>query len=367
MKQEIQPAQEHSVNIQITAHSEDSVAMVFGKNVFQTGTYRYARNIQKAVREAGWNVVDADLVRREWRVFGRPVGGFVSLWSSRFTTSFAQHGLVHALDPCVATKEVDVLTVHDLIQEELPHWYQKAWGSKIDVRLNRHFGKKAKVVLASSEVTRELLIKFWGLEPERVVTNHLGSDDTNLRAIREPTALVPDDKPTFVYVGDDNIRKNVGLTVRALKVLKDEGLDARFIHVGPNRHPEIHTPYREYARAHDLDFVEAGYLEDDELGRVLGNATAFVWPTLAEGFGLPPVEAMRAGLPVVALDTRVNREVCGDVTAYHDNTPGGAATAMRSVLETRPHASQLLRHADSFRWANTARKTIEAYETVARA
>lgn len=342
-----------------------SIALVYGRNVFATGVERYARTLEAFLRGLGVDVVSVPLTRREIRIAGRPVGGFVSLWLARMTGTRGDHEIVHALDPAVATRRTDVVTVHDLVVETFPHWYQRDLASRLDWGFIRRYARSVPWIIAVSEVTRQDVIAHWGVPPERVVTIHSGIDHEKFRPREGPTPHLAEGRPNLVYVGDDNPRKNVLLAVRAVAELQERhGISARLLRIGANRFPDVRSAYLREATALGVDLVEPGFLGDEELIATLTKAHAFVWPTVAEGFGFPPIEAMACGTTVVALDTPINREVCGDAARYHANDAADAADALWRAIEGPTPTADLRAQAARFDWTRAAEQTRAVYERV---
>ena len=106
-----------------------------------------------------------------------------------------------------------------------------------------------------------------------------------------------------------------------------------------------------------------GYVEKDELARLYREAACLVWPSRFEGFGLPVVEAMASGLPVVATPEPAVQEVAGDAALYAE--PAGLAAAVRRALAEhgRLRAAGLER-ARAYSWDETARRTADVYRKV---
>ena len=106
-----------------------------------------------------------------------------------------------------------------------------------------------------------------------------------------------------------------------------------------------------------------GYVEKDELAELYRGAAALVLPSRFEGFGLPVLEAMASGTPVVAADEPALREVGGDAAVYAENGDFGAAARMAIADRDRLSAAGIARAA-LFSWAETARRTAEVYRQV---
>lgn len=339
------------------------VALTYGEGIFATGVKRYAEHLLPELLLMGVDAEQRALKRRELRFGRRVLGGYVSVWGARLGGRPTGFDVVHALDPSVAARGTDVVTIHDLVVEMFPGWYQTTLAAKIDQRILRTIARRAPFFLADTEATRGEVISRWGVDPERVNVVHLGIDLKTFRPVERPAPLAPGDKPTFVLVGDDNPRKNVRLAVETIVALRAaHGIDARLIRLGAARWPAVSNEYRAIARDGKVDLAEPGGLSDEDLIALLSHADALLWPSLAEGFGFPPLEAMACGTPVVALDTPVNREVCGPLTTYHRNNATEAADAVARVLRRPPTADALRAYASGFTWRRTAEGTLAAYE-----
>lgn len=334
--------------------------LVSGRNVQATGVDRYAREIAKALRAAGVDVKERVRQRREWRIMGRPVGGLASLWLQGLRRQPREGAdLVHALDTSVASRGCDVVTVQDILPEQFPRWFLRTASQRLDWRLTRRATTRVPIVLSASEATAELLVERWGIERERIVVAHHGIDNKDFHRVNEPSPLVADKGRTFVYVGDDNPRKNL---LRAVEGLARIGEPARLVRCGPSRFPDVREAYHAAAKEGGVEIVEAGYVDDAQLRALLSNADAFVWPTLGEGFGFPPLEAMACGCPVVALSTPVNEEICGPLASYHADDAADVATAVRRLLDHPPSTSAIEAYAATFTWERAAQRTLVAYE-----
>lgn len=333
------------------------VVLASAKNRLATGVDRYARELSRALRERDVQVREEVIERRELRIGPLRVGGNISIAWQRARLAKGDADLLHALDPAVAPKEADVVTIHDVLYEEFPELADA--GTKLDWSRMRARSRTARWIVTPSEATRQAVVARWGIGPDRVVAIPHGIDHDVFRPTAARSTLLAEGRPTLVYVGDDNPRKNVGLVVDALARGK---LDARLVRVGPSRFPEVHEAYRRAAKEQGVDLVEPGYLGDAELAPLLSHAAAFVWPTRGEGFGFPPLEAMACGAPVVALATPINEEVCGPLARYHADDAASCAEAIAEVIAHPPSAEILTAYARQFTWRAAAEKTKQVYE-----
>ena len=128
-------------------------------------------------------------------------------------------------------------------------------------------------------------------------------------------------------------------------------------------------PQLDLAGIGDGQVVTTGWREDDDVRRIVAGAAVLAFPSAAEGFGLPPLEAFAAGVPVVASDLPVTREVLGDDTGRASLVPPGDVAALAAALADRltrpdpPGAADSRRAwAARYTWSATAAATVRAYE-----
>jgi glycosyltransferase involved in cell wall biosynthesis len=238
--------------------------------------------------------------------------------------------------PCPA-----VLTVHDLSFERDSSVMNRADRVVFRTVVPRS-ARRAAVVIAVSERTRADLVELYGIPSERIVVTSHGVDplfrpDGSARA------------EYLLFVGAVQQRKDPLAALRAA-----EGAGLPLVVVGPAK---------DLALARELHRRGAsvrGWVEKEELAELYRGAAALVLPTRYEGFGLPVLEAMASGTPVVTTPDAALREVAGDAAVYADRD--GLADAVRSALERRTElAAAGLARARRFSWQETARRTADAY------
>jgi glycosyltransferase involved in cell wall biosynthesis len=238
-----------------------------------------------------------------------------------------------------------VVTVHDLAFERLPECFDRAYRTHASVA-HRRAARRAAAVIAVSETTARDVMARWGVARERIVIARHGPGQEPDTARRPRT-----DKPHhFLYVGDDEPRKNLA----ALR--------------------EAHRRYAERADGAALPLVLAGIdeLPDAErLAQLYSQAAALVHPSLHEGFGLTPLEAMTAGTPVIAARSPGVTEVCGEAALYVDPRDSADLAAQMERVAGDPALRADLgergrRRAAEFSWARSARHHVEAYTLAAQ-
>jgi glycosyltransferase involved in cell wall biosynthesis len=317
-----------------------------------SGTGIYLERLAAALRAEGVDVVEAANERRP-----APAGGGLASarnlaldeWWTQVElprrARAARADVVHHPLPALAARAPcpQVVTLHDLAFERLPEHFSPAfrrWAS----RAHRRAARGAAAVVCVSQTTRSDARARWGVDDARIVVAPHGPGQ-ELHVERNGAEH-------FLYVGDDEPRKNLGLLLAA------------------------HASYRRAAGPQALELVLAGRARHNgegvrseprpDLAALLGTAAALVHPALHEGFGLPALEAMSAGVPVIAARSPGLVETCGDAAYYVDPyDTGGLATALRELAGDAALRDELARRgrarAAEFSWQTSARAHIEAY------
>jgi alpha-1,3-rhamnosyl/mannosyltransferase len=181
-----------------------------------------------------------------------------------------------------------------------------------------------------------------------------------------------DAAPLVLYVGTQLNRRNLPDLVRAFAPLARADARARLVIVGENRTFPRQDPIAVAPRPRACGAVDVRpWVSDDELTALYGRATTFAWLSTYEGFGLPPLEAMAAGVPVVAYDTAVAREVYDTAATLVQVGDVEAVTAALVALATDPgrreaHRDTGRRRVARFDWTRTAQATLAALREAAR-
>ena len=269
-----------------------------------------------------------------------------------------------------------VATVHDLafrrFPQTAPHGTRR-WLARLDRTLER-----ATRVIAVSRSTLGELLDLSGVEAARVVVIPLGVDRSVFRPlpeekVREVRIRFGVDGPYLLFVGGIEPRKNLPDLVRAMtRVSQDVSLV--IAGAGVEWNPEGTGLLREALEALPAAarrrVVETGYVSERDKVALLSGAEALVYPSLYEGFGLPVLEAMACGTPVVTSNRSSLPEVAGPAAVLVDPTdPGAIAAALDRVLSDTQLRAQLrtagMERAAQFTWEETARRTAEVLRDAA--
>ena len=235
-----------------------------------------------------------------------------------------------------------VATVHDVSQLVAPAMYGRGRFLRYLVALSRLAASATRVVCVS-ETTRGHMFSCLGVSPERSVVIGEGVRRGIRPVERSSAARKSDAAPFVLYVGSLMQHKNVATLVRAMAELPDDDPTELRL-VGPAT-PEELAALQALVRTHKLEerVRHLGFVTTEELAGLYAGAFAFAFPSLIEGFGLPVLEAMTIGVPVVSSDIGAVREVAADAVRYVDRPldPATWATAL-TRLRLDPEACERL-------------------------
>jgi glycosyltransferase involved in cell wall biosynthesis len=276
----------------------------------------------------------------------------------------------------VAGKKL-VLTVHDLIPDLLPDTVSRAFKWQFRLWLHRSL-QVADLVVCVSQTTRADLLRRFELDEARVKVVHNGVDHVDHVPALDPTGLRYLDalalpEQYVLYAGSLDGRKNVALVLDAMERLWRSGRKLTLVLAGQSWFGAGPVQKRVgRLRADGFDLRPLGYLSDPLFYEVMRRATVFTFPSHYEGFGLPPLEAMRLGVPTIVSDTGSLPEVCADGALYvspHD--AGALADAIVRVCEQPQLRARLASagraRAGDFTWDAAASRMVELYGSVLEA
>lgn len=242
--------------------------------------------------------------------------------------------------------------VHDVVPLRFPEWVQgrtrRMHGAKY-----RNAAATCDVIFVNSEFTRREVVELLGVPAERVRVAYPGVDE-RFQPEGERAEL---GHPYVLTVATLEPRKNLGTLVEAYRLLGRGDLALAVAGgEGWGERPQLAAP----------GVVRLGYVDDEQLARLYRGAAAFVYPSRFEGFGIPIVEAMASGVPVVASAHASLDEACGDaaVRAGPERPEEIAAGIERALRERDELVPRGLEHASRFRWAETGRTMLRAFSEI---
>jgi glycosyltransferase involved in cell wall biosynthesis len=264
------------------------------------------------------------------------------------------------------------LTVYDLIGIFRPELFEGRVGEYVE-RIVRSI-RPDDWVTCISEATKADLCEYAGVRPERVFVTPLAASRTLFHpptgseeeAATRKRCGIPDG-PYVLSLNTLEPRKNLATVVRAFARALAHGADLHLVLVGGKgwKMESLFEAIDETPGAQER-IVFAGYVADEDLAAIYGGALAFLYPSLWEGFGLPVLEAMQCGVPVLASNTSAIPEVVGDAGVMADPMEADAfADALLRIHDDSEYRDDLARRAllraDEFSWERTIRETIGAY------
>jgi mannosyltransferase len=246
-----------------------------------------------------------------------------------------------------------VVTIHDFAYERLSHGPRRwvhSWQKNAAIRA-------AQAIICVSESTKQDLLEYVGANQEQSVhVIHNGVSD-----VFRPLALLSTQVPFVLYVGQRGGYKNFALALRAMKFLPD--FELHCVGGGDFHQKELETVPDSVTRR----VKHLGYVNDEELNALYNRAICLVYPSNHEGFGIPVVEAMRAGCPVVSVACKAVMEVGGDaLTVAEGLDPKALADAILKIASS--YRLGLIEKgfsvAQAYSWENTHSKTLEVYRSL---
>jgi glycosyltransferase involved in cell wall biosynthesis len=272
-----------------------------------------------------------------------PAAGSLHWWEQVHLPRAARKGLLLSFaGSCPLLKRHQVATFHDAAVFDHPEAYTRPFVAWYRF-LFRHVARRSRLVFTVSEFSRRRLAPLLGVPPSRIAVYRSGgghldpiaADDSVLDrlGLRKDVYLLA--------VASANPTKNLAALVAAFAALPC-GPGMRLVIAGGGNDAVFSRSGQ--PREGDDRILRTGPVSDAELKSLYTHATAFVFPSLYEGFGLPPLEAMSCGCPVLASDAASIPEVCGDAALYFAPRDSAAMTAaMRRILEDAPLRDDLRR------------------------
>lgn len=277
----------------------------------------------------------------------------------------------------VGYRKPSVVMVHDTLQEIMPRSFS-LWARCRYTWLYRLSAKRATLVLTNSENTKADVVRHFKVPPEKVRVIPLAAAECfRVRPDTGPAAAALGQRglgprPFLLFVGKLSVRRCVPMLIRVFgQLVHRDRLAHQLVIVGQNH---LGLPLKELARAFGIDdrILHLPRVSDEELVALYNRADCLVLPSLYEGFGLPIVEAMACGCPVIVFRNSALAEVGAGAVHYPASSSAeGLLEALQAVLSSPVLRAELrqkgLERAREFSWNRTARETLAALEQAAGA
>ena len=279
-----------------------------------------------------------------------------------------------------------VVTMHDIIfLDEKPELKNLALAEKIKRYGMYRYGRwsaqaaihQAQRLITVSEYSKQKICERYGIAGERCAVVYSGVTqtfrvlpETERQAVQTKLALP---KPFLLGIVSASPRKNaIGLlnAYAAMDATLQEKYDLVLVWTHGLWQEQLQTRVRDYGLDARVRFIQN--VSDEDLVGLMNRAAAFVFPSIEEGFGLPPLEAMACGAPVIASNRSCIPEILGDAARLVNPTDPVALAREIEVLLTQPDLAQEyrargLKHAARFSWQRCAKQTIQVYQEASRA
>jgi glycosyltransferase involved in cell wall biosynthesis len=257
-----------------------------------------------------------------------------------------------------------IITVHDLARIKM-HFIKETLKERTGLWLDKKGIKKANIIIAISEYTKKDLVEFLKIPFEKVEVIYNGIDLETFK----PSNEKPFDFPYIIYAGSERPRKNLGRLLEAFARIKKDFPELKFVKVGldaeggsANFRTLTLRKIKELGLEREVIFTEQ--LEDEELAKYYSGALLLAYPSLYEGFGFPPLEAMACGCPAIVSNVTSLPEVIGDAGILFDPyNIDEIAQAMRKIIEDEKLREKLMKkgfeQVRKFNWDETAERTYK--------
>lgn len=297
--------------------------------------------------------------------------------SNEFKLSKTDYNLIHYpyFDLFFNTLKIDmsvknVVTVPDVIPLLYPKHYPPGLKGKVRFLMQKKELKKADAIITISETSKKDIVRFLDIDPEKIYVTYLAPNFkfTKLKSskVKLPTRFV-------LYIGDVNYNKNILTLVKACKLAKlklvivgKQAVEANYDrnHIENASLKELQDKY-----GNDKDIIRLGFLSNTDLNYVWNKATLYCQPSLYEGFGLPVLEAMQAGVPVLSSRTQALVEVAENAAKFFDpKSTKDLTQKLKLLMGDTKKRDELIKkgkeRVKQFSWERAAKETLDVYRRV---
>lgn len=341
----------------------------------RTGLGRYPSELAPALRARGVRLIELSAVREPASSTARRVAQGLRREGLYYPAALAREAarqgaqVLHVATPAPVRggRLPLIVTVQDLLPLRLPHLFTRE--TRAHTRLYLPFVRRATRIITPSAYTRAEVIELLGLPEDRVVAIPLGCAERfapraiDREALRRELGIAG---PYVLCVGTLEPRKNLATVLRVFQRVSLDVPDAELVIAG-GRGWRNRAFEEELGRGRVSERLRVtGFVSDERLAELYAGAACFLYPSLGEGFGLPPLEAMACGAPVVASDRPALDEVCGDTALIAPPQDVDALAAhVVAVLSDGALAERMrkagIARAGRFTWDVAAAATEQVY------
>lgn len=267
-----------------------------------------------------------------------------------------------------------IATMHDLIPYIMPETVGKGYLLKFLKDVPKVI-ELCDALITVSEYSKQDILKFFPIDKDKIFVTPLAAEDIYIpmdKVVCREFLKVHYNitKPFILYIGGFSPRKNVKALISAFsKVYKGLGKDYNLVITGAARDQKQYL--KDFSMSLELEekIIFTGFAPEEHLPILYNGSDVFVYPSLYEGFGLPPLEAMNCGTPVISSNLTSIPEVVGDagmlINPYDEKElPMALLTLLNSHTLQMEYIKKGLERAKSFSWENTAKNTLAVYKKV---
>ena len=273
------------------------------------------------------------------------------------------------------TPKRTLTTLHDVAFMAVPDAYRPA--GRAYLKLMYRLAVRRAEILTVSEFSKGEIVRYFGAEPERITVTPLGFDaarfgpatDDEIRARLHSYGIR---RPYFLFVGRLESKKNIMGLIAAFRRFRAArpGDETKLVLVGKTGYG-YDREMRTLGKDEKLSVIQKGYVAPDDMRYFYGGATAFVFPSRYEGFGIPMLEAFACGTPVIASDVTSIPEVAGEAALFvNPNDPGDIAKAMARLADDPALRASLIDkgrvRVKRYSWETTVARTWAVMERLLR-
>ncbi|MCF7814793.1 MAG: glycosyltransferase family 4 protein [Candidatus Cloacimonetes bacterium] len=262
-----------------------------------------------------------------------------------------------------------IVVIHDLTPILFSH-YHVAFSGLIHKIFLPLIIRNVDGIVVPSQSTKADLIKLFNVSKPVSVTDEAAAENfypksaNEIKQVREKFEI---EKDYIIAVGTLEPRKNLKIVLEVFSKIKTEFQDIQFVIVG-KKGWKINQFLKEIKKIEN-DIIVTGYVDDGDLPRLYSGASVMIFPSIYEGFGLPPLEAMQCGCPVVCSNTSSLPEVCGEAAILFDpENPEELEDAMKIVLSDKDIRKKMkkkgLEQSSKFSWQKCAEETINFFQQI---
>jgi len=267
-----------------------------------------------------------------------------------------------------------IITIHDLILLHFPttknttlnpiFYWLKFLAYKIVIKSAI---RRSKKIIAVSNFTKNDILKHYAVPPEKITITYEAADANGKNSVLSQDKILEKYgimKPYIMYVGNAYPHKNLEALVLAYREIKNKNLQLVLI----GKEDYFYSRLKRLAEKERIgNVVFAGFVPDEELDFIYKNSLFYIFPSLYEGFGLPPLEAMAKGIPVAASDILCLKEILGENAFYFDaSRKENIFKAITEFSENKELREKLARRGfelvKKYSWERMARETLEEYK-----